>query len=144
MELKYNNIYLKGKEEERKRRTIEVISNCLALDLSLDVTASIANISVEEVKQCIKENHLNQYVFQKGGSTAIMFNLNTKIQGGKKPMQLDYNKIFINTEIEEYSEILSDPFYQGYIDGFIEGFIEGYYQGIEEERERWKIKIQCH
>ena len=59
MELKYDNIYLKGKEEERKRRTIEVISNCLALDLSLDVTASIANISVEEVQQCIKENHLN-------------------------------------------------------------------------------------
>lgn len=59
MELKYNNIYLKGKGEERKRRTIEVISNCLALDLSLDVTASIANISVEEVQQCIKENHLN-------------------------------------------------------------------------------------
>ena len=56
-------------------------------------------------------------------------------------MQLDYNKIFINTEIEEYSEIFSDPFYQGYIEGFIEGFIEGYYQGIEEERERWKIKI---
>lgn len=50
MELKYNNIYLKGKEEERKRRTIEVISNCLKLDLSLDVTASIADISVEEVK----------------------------------------------------------------------------------------------
>ena len=59
MELKYNNIYLKGKEEERKRRTIEVIFNCLKLDLSLDVTASIADISVEEVKQCIKENHLN-------------------------------------------------------------------------------------
>jgi len=52
-------------------------------------------------------------------------------------MQLDYNKIFINTEIEEYSEIFSDPFYRG----FIEGFIEGYYQGVEEERERWKIKI---
>ncbi|WP_288001947.1 hypothetical protein [Holdemanella sp.] len=52
-------------------------------------------------------------------------------------MQLDYNKIFINTEIEEYSEIFSDPFYRGYI----EGFIEGYYQGVEEERERWKIKI---
>ena len=50
-------------------------------------------------------------------------------------MQLDYNKIFINTEIEEYSEIFSDPFYQGYIDGFIEGFIEGYYQeywGIQQ------------
>lgn len=56
-------------------------------------------------------------------------------------MQLDYNKIFINTEIEEYSEIFSDPFYRGYIEGFIEGFIEGYYQGVEEERERWKIKI---
>jgi len=59
MELKYNSIYLKGKEEERKRRTIQVISNCLKLNLSLDVTASIADISVEEVKQCIKENHLN-------------------------------------------------------------------------------------
>lgn len=59
MELKYNNIYLKGKEEERKRRTIEVISNSLKLDLSLDITASIVDISVEEVKQCIKENHLN-------------------------------------------------------------------------------------
>ena len=40
-------------------------------------------------------------------------------------MQLDYNKIFINTEIEEYSEIFSDPFYRGYIEGFIEGYIEG-------------------
>ena len=58
-------------------------------------------------------------------------------------MQLDYNKIFINTEIEEYSEIFSDPFYRGYrgYRGYIEGFIEGYYQGVEEERERWKIKI---
>ena len=54
----YQGFY-QGVKEERKRRTIEVISNCLALDLSLDVTASIANISVEEVKQCIKENHLN-------------------------------------------------------------------------------------
>lgn len=51
--------FYQGVKEERKRRTIEVISNCLALDLSLDVTASIVNISVEEVKQCIKENHLN-------------------------------------------------------------------------------------
>ena len=54
----YQGFY-QGVKEERKRRTIEVISNCLALDLSLDVTASIADISVEEVKQCIKENHLN-------------------------------------------------------------------------------------
>ena len=59
MEFKYNNIYLKGKEEERKRRTIEVISNCLTLDLSLDVIASIADISIDEVKHCIKDNHLN-------------------------------------------------------------------------------------
>ena len=56
-------------------------------------------------------------------------------------MQLDYNKIFINTEIEDFGEIFSEPFYRGYIEGFIEGFIEGYYQGIEEERERWMIKI---
>ena len=54
----YQGFY-QGVKEERKRRTIEVISNCLKLDLSLDVTASIADISVEEVKQCIKENHLN-------------------------------------------------------------------------------------
>ena len=52
-------------------------------------------------------------------------------------MQLDYNKIFINTEIEDFGEIFSEPFYRGYIEGFIEGF----YQGIEEERERWMIKI---
>lgn len=51
--------FCQGVKEERKRRTIEVISNCLTLGLSLDVTASIANISVEEVKQYIKENHLN-------------------------------------------------------------------------------------
>ena len=70
-----------------------------------------------------------------------MFNLNTKDTRREKSIQLDYNKIFINTEIEEYSEIFSDPFYRGYIEGFIEGYIEGYYQGVEEERERWKIKI---
>ena len=52
-------------------------------------------------------------------------------------MQLDYNKIFFNTEIEDFGEIFSEPFYRGYIEGFIEGF----YQGVEEERERWMIKI---
>lgn len=60
MDLRYNDIYLKGKEEERKRRTIEVISNCLKLDLSLDITASIVDISVDEVKQVIKDNHLDE------------------------------------------------------------------------------------
>lgn len=52
-------------------------------------------------------------------------------------MQSDYNKIFINTEIEGFGEIFSEAFYRGYIEGFIEGF----YQGVEEERERWMIKI---
>lgn len=52
-------------------------------------------------------------------------------------MQLDYNKIFINTEIEDLGEIFSEPFYRGYIEGFIEGFN----QGVKEERERWMIKI---
>ena len=63
MDLRYNDIYLKGlaegKKEAKERWTNQIISNCLKLDLSLDVTASIANISVKEVKQCIKENHLN-------------------------------------------------------------------------------------
>ena len=59
MELKYNDIYLKGKEEENKRWIIKIISYGLKQNLSLDEIASIADISVEEVKQCIKENHLN-------------------------------------------------------------------------------------
>lgn len=63
MDLRYNDIYLKGlaegKKEAKEKWTIKIISNCLKLDLPLDVTASIANISVEEVKQCIKENQLN-------------------------------------------------------------------------------------
>lgn len=59
MELKYNSIFLKGKEEEKERRTIEIISNCLNQNLSLEMIASIAEISVEEVKQYIKDNHLD-------------------------------------------------------------------------------------
>ena len=72
MDLRYNDIYLKGlaegkkeakeicKKEEKERWTIQIISNCLKLDLSLDVTASIADVSVEEVKQVIKDNHLDE------------------------------------------------------------------------------------
>lgn len=60
MELKYNSIFLKGKEEENERRTIEIISNCLNQNLSLEMIASIAVISVEEVKQVIKDNHLDE------------------------------------------------------------------------------------
>ena len=59
MELKYNNIYLKGKEEENKRWMIKIISYGLKQNLSLEEISSFAEISVEEVKQCIKENHLN-------------------------------------------------------------------------------------
>lgn len=64
MDLRYNDIYLKGlaegKKEAKERWTIQIISNCLKLDLPLDVTASIADVSVEEVKQVIKDNHLDE------------------------------------------------------------------------------------
>ena len=72
MELKYNSIFLKGKEqglsqglfqgkeEEKERRTIEIISNGLKKNLSLEDIASLAEISVEEVKQYIKDNHLDE------------------------------------------------------------------------------------
>ena len=59
MELKYNNIYLKGKEEENKRWIIKIISYGLKQNLSLEEIASFAEISVEEVEQYIKENYLN-------------------------------------------------------------------------------------
>lgn len=58
MELKYNSIFLKGKEEEKERRTIEIISNGFKNNLSLEIIASMAGISIEEVKQYIKDNHL--------------------------------------------------------------------------------------
>lgn len=60
MELKYNSIFLKGKEEEKERRTIEIISNGLKKNLSLEMIASIAGISIEEVKQYIKDNYLDE------------------------------------------------------------------------------------
>ncbi len=59
MELKYNSIFLKGKEEENRRWTIKIISNGLKKNLSLEMIASIAGISVEEVEQYIKDNHLD-------------------------------------------------------------------------------------
>lgn len=64
MDLRYNDIYLKGenqgKEKEKERRTIEIISNGLKKNLSLEMIASIAGISVEEVEQYIKDNHLDE------------------------------------------------------------------------------------
>lgn len=64
MELKYNSIFLKGenqgKEKEKERRTIEIISNGFKNNLSLEIIASMAGISIEEVKQYIKDNHLDK------------------------------------------------------------------------------------
>lgn len=60
MDLRYNDIYLKGKEEESKRWIIKIISYGLKQNLSLEIIASLAEISVEEVEQYIKDNHLNQ------------------------------------------------------------------------------------
>lgn len=72
MDLRYNDIYLKGKEqglsqglfqgkeEEKERRTIEIISNGFKNNLSLEIIASMAGISIEEVKQVIKDNHLDE------------------------------------------------------------------------------------
>lgn len=72
MDLRYNDIYLKGKEEgliqglaqgkkeAKERWTIKIISNCLKQNLSLEDIASLVEISVEEVKQYIKDNHLDK------------------------------------------------------------------------------------
>lgn len=72
MDLRYNDIYLKGKEEglaqglaqgkkeAKERWTIKIISNCLKQNLSLEDIASLAETSVEEVKQYIKDNHLDK------------------------------------------------------------------------------------
>lgn len=59
MELKYNSIFLKGKEEEKEKWRIKIISYGLKQNQSLEEIASFAEISVEEVKQYIKDNHLD-------------------------------------------------------------------------------------
>lgn len=66
MELKYNGIFLKGKEqglsqgkeEEKERWRIKIISYGLKQNQPLEEIASFAEISVEEVEQVIKDNHL--------------------------------------------------------------------------------------
>ena len=60
MDLRYNDIYLKGKEEENKRWTIKIISYGLKQNWPLEDIASLVEISVEEVKQVIKDNHLDE------------------------------------------------------------------------------------
>lgn len=71
MELKYNSIFLKGKEqglsqglsqgkeEEKEKWRIKIISYGLKQNQALEDIASLAEISVEEVKQYIKDNHLD-------------------------------------------------------------------------------------
>lgn len=59
MELKYNSIFLKGKEEEKEKWRIKIISYGLKQNQSLEEIASFAEISVEEVKQYIKDYHLD-------------------------------------------------------------------------------------
>ena len=58
MELKYNSIFLKGKDEEKEKWRIKIISYGLKQNQALEDIASLAEISVEEVKQYIKDNHL--------------------------------------------------------------------------------------
>ena len=48
-----------GKEEEKERWRIKIISYGLKQNQSLEEIASFAEISVEEVKQYIKDNHLD-------------------------------------------------------------------------------------
>jgi plasmid replication initiation protein len=46
--------------QAEERWTIKIISNCLKQNLSLEDIASLTEISVEEVKQYIKDNHLDE------------------------------------------------------------------------------------
>lgn len=63
MELKYNSIFLKGenqgKEKEKEKWRIKMISYGLKQNQILEDIAALAEISVEEVKQYIKDNHLD-------------------------------------------------------------------------------------
>lgn len=49
-----------GKEEEKERWRIKIISYGLKQNQFLEDIASFAEISVEEVKQVIKDNHLDK------------------------------------------------------------------------------------
>lgn len=63
MGLKYNSIFLKGenqgKEKEKEKWRIKIISYGLKQNQILEDIAALAEISVEEVKQYIKDNHLD-------------------------------------------------------------------------------------
>jgi predicted transposase YdaD len=64
MDLRYNDIYLKGvaegKKEAKERWMIKIISTGLKQNWPLEDIASLVESSVEEVKQYIKDNHLDE------------------------------------------------------------------------------------
>lgn len=64
MDLRYNDIYLKGlaegKKEAKERWMIKIISTGLKQNWPLEDIASLVESSVEEVKQVIKDNHLDE------------------------------------------------------------------------------------
>ena len=64
MDLRYNDIYLKGlaegKKEAKERWMIKIISYGLKQNWPLEDIAYLVEISVEEVKQYIKDNHLEK------------------------------------------------------------------------------------
>lgn len=60
MDLRYNDIYLKGRKEERERWTIKIISYGLKQNWPLEDLAYLVESSVDEVKQVIKDNHLDE------------------------------------------------------------------------------------
>lgn len=62
MDLRYNDIYLKGvaegKKEAKERWMIKIISYGLKQNWPLEDIDYLVESSVEEVKQVIKDNHL--------------------------------------------------------------------------------------
>ena len=64
MDLRYNDIYLKGvaegKKEAKERWMIKIISYGLKQNWPLEDLAYLVKSSVDEVKQVIKDNHLDE------------------------------------------------------------------------------------
>lgn len=64
MDLRYNDIYLKGvaegKKEAKERWMIKIISYGLKQNRPLEDLAYLVESSVDEVKQVIKDNHLDE------------------------------------------------------------------------------------
>lgn len=69
MDLRYNDIYLKGvaegKKEAKERWMIKIISYGLKQNWPLEDLAYLVESSVDEVKQVIKDNHLDEKKIKK-------------------------------------------------------------------------------